>query len=120
MCTHTVVSLLHDCTLQQHMRTWTYSMVHTYIWHRHVFVLPCFVHVHPLVACNSVPPQTVRTCSLMRSFVCRVATHILAFEGDSQVTWFEGSYSEYEQYKRQQAGGSLTPHRMKFRKLATV
>eukprot|EP00775_Hariotina_reticulata_P003964 gene3964-4217_t len=54
-----------------------------------------------------------------RWFLDRVATHILAFEGDSKVTWFEGGYSEYEEDRRARLGGSaLSPHRLKFRKLA--
>lgn len=52
-----------------------------------------------------------------RWFLDRVATHILAFEGDSQVVFFEGSYSEYEENKRKRLGGDATPHRIKYRKL---
>lgn len=37
-----------------------------------------------------------------------------------QVTWFEGGWADYEAYQRQVNGGQLTPHRVKFRKLATV
>ena len=48
----------------------------------------------------------------------RVATHILAFEGDSQVTWFEGSYGEYEEHRRKQLGADAdTPHRIKYKPL---
>ncbi len=54
-----------------------------------------------------------------RWFLDRIATHILAFEGDSKVTWFEGSYSEYEQ-ARKASVGAINPTRMKFRKLAAV
>ena len=39
-----------------------------------------------------------------RWFLDRVATHILAFEGDSQVTWFEGAYDEYEEHRRKLLG----------------
>ena len=46
----------------------------------------------------------------------RVATHILSFEGDSKVTFYEGSYSEFEEWKRAQ-GEDVTPHRIKYRKL---
>eukprot|EP00879_Flechtneria_rotunda_P017442 GHRR01018279.1.p1 GENE.GHRR01018279.1~~GHRR01018279.1.p1 ORF type:complete len:460 (+),score=165.88 GHRR01018279.1:628-2007(+) len=54
-----------------------------------------------------------------RWFLDRTATHILAFEGDSKVTWFEGGYSEYEAYRREMLGASaVSPHRLKFRKLA--
>lgn len=51
-----------------------------------------------------------------RWFLDRVATHILAFEGDSQVVFFEGSYSEYEENKRKRLG-DIDPHRIKYRKL---
>lgn len=51
-----------------------------------------------------------------RWFLDRVATHILAFEGDSQVVFFEGSYSEYEENKRKRLGDT-DPHRLKYRKL---
>ena len=51
-----------------------------------------------------------------RWFLDRVATHILAFEGDSQVVFFEGSYSEYEENKRKRLGDT-DPHRIKYRKL---
>lgn len=52
-----------------------------------------------------------------RWFLDRIATHILAFEGDSQVTYFEGSYSEYEEFKKKRDGGIVTPHRIRYRKL---
>lgn len=51
-----------------------------------------------------------------RWFLDRVATHILAFEGDSQVYFFEGSYSEYEENKKKRMG-DIEPHRIKYRKL---
>jgi ATP-binding cassette ChvD family protein len=54
-----------------------------------------------------------------RWFLDRVATHILAFEGDSQVVWFEGAYDEYEENKRKRLGESAAqPHRIKFKPLA--
>ena len=53
-----------------------------------------------------------------RWFLDRVATHILAFEGDSEVTWFPGGYSEYEQDLRRRKGDeALQPHRLKYRPL---
>ena len=52
-----------------------------------------------------------------RWFLDRIATHILAFEGDSKVTYFEGSYSEYEEFKKKRDGGLDTPHRIRYRKL---
>ena len=52
-----------------------------------------------------------------RWFLDRIATHILAFEGDSQVTWFEGNYSDYaDDYKRRH-GNELHPQRIKYKRL---
>jgi len=51
-----------------------------------------------------------------RWFLDRICTHILAFEGDSQVYWFEGSYTEYEENKKKRLGDS-GPKRIKYRKL---
>ncbi|MCE7068952.1 MULTISPECIES: energy-dependent translational throttle protein EttA [Dyadobacter] len=53
-----------------------------------------------------------------RWFLDRVATHILAFEGDSQVYWFEGNFSEYEENRKKRLGSDLTPKRIKYKKLA--
>nr|WP_315155137.1 energy-dependent translational throttle protein EttA [uncultured Flavobacterium sp.] len=52
-----------------------------------------------------------------RWFLDRICTHILAFEGDSEVYFFEGSFSEYEENKKKRLGGDLTPKRLKYRKL---
>src|ERR1700692_61601 len=53
-----------------------------------------------------------------RWFLDRIATHILAFEGDSQVVWFEGNYQEYtEDYKRRTGDDASQPHRLKYRRL---
>lgn len=53
-----------------------------------------------------------------RWFLDRVATHILAFEGDSKVYWFDGNYSEYEEYRKQKLGISADqPHRIKYKRL---
>jgi ATP-binding cassette ChvD family protein len=53
-----------------------------------------------------------------RWFLDRVATHILAFEGDSQVTWFEGNHTEYEEDRRRRLGEKAAqPHRLKYRRL---
>jgi len=53
-----------------------------------------------------------------RWFLDRLATHMLAFEGDSKVTWFEGNYSEYEADRKQRLGAAAeTPHRIKYRQL---
>ncbi len=51
-----------------------------------------------------------------RWFLDRVATHILAYEGDSQVYWFEGNYSDYEENRKKRLG-DLEPHRIKYKKL---
>jgi len=51
-----------------------------------------------------------------RWFLDRVCTHILAFEGDSQVYWFEGTYSEYEENKKKRLGDDQ-PHRIRYKKL---
>jgi sulfate-transporting ATPase len=51
-----------------------------------------------------------------RWFLDRVCTHILAFEGDSQLFWFEGSFSEYEENKKKRLGDDQ-PHRIKYKKL---
>ncbi|MBK6627952.1 MAG: energy-dependent translational throttle protein EttA [Flavobacteriales bacterium] len=52
-----------------------------------------------------------------RWFMDRVCTHILAFEGDSQVYWFEGGFSDYEENRKKRLGGDMVPHRIKYRKL---
>jgi len=53
-----------------------------------------------------------------RWFLDRIATHMLAFEGDSQVVFFDGNYSEYEADKKRRLGAAAeTPHRIKYRKL---
>ena len=52
-----------------------------------------------------------------RWFLDRIATHILAFEGDSQVTYFEGNYSEYEEGRKKRLGNDITPKRIKYKKL---
>ena len=53
-----------------------------------------------------------------RWFLDRVATHILAFEGDSKVVWYEGNYSEYEADRRKRLGKEADqPHRIRYRKL---
>jgi ATP-binding cassette ChvD family protein len=53
-----------------------------------------------------------------RWFLDRIATHILAFEGDSKVVWFEGNYQDYEEDRRRRLGADAdTPHRIKYKKL---
>ena len=54
-----------------------------------------------------------------RWFLDRIATHVLAFEGDSEVRWFEGNFSEYEDYKKRELGENIEqPHRIRYKKLA--
>ncbi|RTE52179.1 energy-dependent translational throttle protein EttA [Arenibacter aquaticus] len=52
-----------------------------------------------------------------RWFLDRICTHILSFEGDSQVYFYEGSFSEYEENKKKRLGGDLIPKRIKYKKL---
>src|SRR5215467_13057391 len=53
-----------------------------------------------------------------RCFLDRIATHILAFEGDSRVVWFEGNYSDYEADRKNRLGAAAErPHRIKYRQL---
>ncbi len=54
-----------------------------------------------------------------RFFLDRIATHILAFEGDSHVEWFEGNFADYEEDKMRRLGtDSIIPHRLKYKKFA--
>jgi ATPase subunit of ABC transporter with duplicated ATPase domains len=53
-----------------------------------------------------------------RWFLDRIATHILAFEGNSEVTWFDGNYSQYENHRREVLGiDADQPHRIRYKKL---
>ncbi|HKY69290.1 MAG TPA: energy-dependent translational throttle protein EttA [Gammaproteobacteria bacterium] len=63
-------------------------------------------------------PGCVMVISHDRWFLDRIATHIMAFEGDSQISWFEGSYSEYEADRKARLGTNATqPHRIKYKRL---
>jgi sulfate-transporting ATPase len=65
-------------------------------------------------------PGSAVVISHDRWFLDRIATHILAFEGDSQVTWFAGNYSEYEEDRKRRLGSDANqPHRIKYRRLET-
>jgi ATP-binding cassette ChvD family protein len=56
-----------------------------------------------------------------RWFLDRIATHMLAFEGDSQVVWFEGNYQDYERSRHERLGSDADqPHRIKYKRLARV
>ena len=65
-------------------------------------------------------PGCVAVISHDRWFLDRIATHILAFEGDSKTTWFEGNYTEYEadRVKRLGEEAVINPHRIKFKKIS--
>jgi len=64
-------------------------------------------------------PGCVVVISHDRWFLDRIATHILAFEGDSEVVWHEGNYSEYEEDRKRRLGEEAdNPHRIKYKKLA--
>ncbi len=53
-----------------------------------------------------------------RWFLDRIATHVLAFEGESQVRWFEGNFSEYEAWRRKELGAAADqPHRIRYKPL---
>ena len=53
-----------------------------------------------------------------RWFLDRVATHILAFEGDSQLRWFEGNFTDYETFRKKELGDDSGPHRVKYKPMA--
>ncbi|MCZ6869599.1 MAG: energy-dependent translational throttle protein EttA [Gammaproteobacteria bacterium] len=63
-------------------------------------------------------PGCVLVISHDRWFLDRIATHILAFEGDSHVVWREGNYQDYEIEYRRRLGGDAQPHRLRYRRLA--
>jgi ATP-binding cassette ChvD family protein len=62
-------------------------------------------------------PGTVMVVSHDRWFLDRIATHILAYEGDSKVNFFEGNYSEYEADRKARLGADAQPKRMKYKRL---
>jgi len=63
-------------------------------------------------------PGSAVVISHDRWFLDRIATHILAFEGDSEVTWFSGNYSEYEEDRKKRLGAEADrPHRIKYKRL---
>jgi len=65
-------------------------------------------------------PGCAMVISHDRWFLDRIATHMLAFEGNSEVIWFEGNYSEYEKdLKRRRGDAANTPHRIRYRKLCS-
>jgi len=63
-------------------------------------------------------PGCVVVISHDRWFLDRIATHILAFEGDSQVVWYEGNFADYEEDKKRRLGDeAVNPHRIKYRRI---
>jgi energy-dependent translational throttle protein EttA len=63
-------------------------------------------------------PGCVVVISHDRWFLDRIATHVLAFEGDSQVRWFEGNFTEYEAWRHKEVGAAADqPHRIKYKRL---
>ena len=63
-------------------------------------------------------PGSAIVISHDRWFLDRIATHILAFEGDSQVTWFTGNYSEYKEDRKKRLGNDAErPYRIKYKRL---
>jgi sulfate-transporting ATPase len=64
-------------------------------------------------------PGCVVVISHDRWFLDRIATHVLAFEGDSQVRWYEGNFSDYEAWRKKELGSTADqPHRIKYKPLA--
>jgi len=64
-------------------------------------------------------PGSIIVISHDRWFLDRIATHILAFEGDSQAVFFEGNYTEYEADHKERIGGDVQPKRVKYKRLAS-
>lgn len=63
-------------------------------------------------------PGVIMVISHDRWFLDRIATHILAFEGDSKVVWFEGNYADYAEHKQKEGGDlAMQPHRIKYKKI---
>lgn len=62
-------------------------------------------------------PGCVLVTSHDRWFLDRIATHVLAFEGDSQVEWFEGNFSDYEKDLKRRKGEAAGPHRIRYKKI---
>jgi sulfate-transporting ATPase len=65
-------------------------------------------------------PGCILVTSHDRWFLDRIATHILAFEGDSKVVWFEGNYADYEADRKRRLGDEAEqPHRIRYKRLAS-
>ena len=71
-----------------------------------------------LLSCGVAVADCVVVISHNRWFLDRIATHILSFEGDSQVAFFEGNYQEYEADKKRRLGEEgARPHRLRYKAL---
>jgi len=64
-------------------------------------------------------PGCVLVISHDRWFLDRIATHVLAFEGDSHVEWFEGNFSDYEADRKRRLGDQAGPHRLRYKRIAS-
>ena len=65
-------------------------------------------------------PGSAIVISHDRWFLDRIATHILAFEGDSEIVWFAGNYSEYEEDRKRRLGSDADrPHRIRYKRLSS-
>ena len=62
-------------------------------------------------------PGSAMVISHDRWFLDRIATHILDYQDEGKVNFFEGNYTEYEAWKKKELGESATPHRMRFKKV---
>ena len=72
----------------------------------------------PVIAGAAPPQRSAVLISHDRWFLDRLSTHILAFEGDSEVVWFEGNYGQYiEDLRRRKGADADQPHRIKFKPL---
>lgn len=65
-------------------------------------------------------PGCVMVISHDRYFLDRLATHIIAFEDDSRVVFFDGNFSAYEEDRKQRLGAEFKPHRPKFKRLQHI
>jgi hypothetical protein len=73
----------------------------------------------PPLAVKASPRWLPVIISHDRFFLDRIATHMLAFEGDSHVKWFEGNFADYEEDKNRRLGiDSVIPHRLKYKKFS--
>ena len=84
---------------------------------------PGKVHAVSGLTLSAQPQPGFAGCAVIishdRFFLDRIATHMLAFEGDSHVEWFEGNLADYEEDKKRRLGvDSVIPHRLKYKKFS--